>query len=238
MVNSLTEATIRVVIVDDHPCFRAGVHKVLEQEPDVVVVAEITRGDGAFEAIKERRPQVVVMAVNLPASNGLQITKRVRDHLPDTQVVNLTAYHDEAQILHALRAGAAACLPKEVMPSQLLFAIREAKRGRVVIEGDSMSRAEAGSWARQALKRMGVPHKEISIRLRPITERQMEILQGIASGMTNEEIADQRGVSRHTIKNQVYTIFRKLGVRDRTQAALYALRYGWARLPEVLESQR
>lgn len=238
MATNGKSSTIGVIIVDDHPYFLAGVRKVLEQEPDIEVIAELTRGDDAFDMIKQHRPHVVVMDVNLPASNGLQVTKQVRDILPQTYVINVTAYHDEAQVLHALRAGASACLPKDVTPRQLLLAIREARRGRVVIEGNSMSRAEARSWARQVLRRMGVPRQELSIRLRPLTDRQMEILQGIAGGMTNEEIASKLGVSRHTIKNQVYTIFRKLGVRDRTQAALYALRYGWARLPEVLEIHR
>lgn len=227
--------TIRLVIVDDHPYLRAGVRRVLEQERDMEIVGEVSDGLQALPRIAREEPDVVLMDMNLPGSNGLHVTKRIRDGLPDTHVIILTAYHDEIQLLHSLRAGASACLPKEVAPRDLLWTIREASRGRVIVDQRSMSPAEARSWARQLLGRMGVPRSDLSIRLRPITERQMEILQAIACGLSNEEIAEQLGVSRHTIKNQVYTIYRKLGVRDRTQAVLYALRYGWARMPRVAE---
>lgn len=227
---------MRIVIVDDHPYVRAGVRRILEQERDMVVVDELSRGDEVLPIVERERPDVVVMDINLPGSNGLHVTRRIRDNHRDTQVLILTAYHDELQVLHALRAGGATCFPKDISPGRLAWAVREVCRGRTVIEDHSMSRSEAKAWARQLLRRLGVPPEEVSIRLRPITERQMEILEGISSGLSNEEIAERLGVSRHTVKNQVYTLFRKLGVRDRTQAALYALRYGWTRLPELVEN--
>ena len=221
---------IKVVIVDDHFFFRQGVRDVLNAEPDVTVVAESGDGEEAIGLIERCRPDVVLMDVNLPALNGLQVTQQVKMLCPDTNVIILTAYDDEEQIYRAIRIGASAYFPKDVAPAQLLETVRLVAQGYYVISNRTMMPEEAEQWLLELYHRYGISPEDSTFS--PLTSREMEILEQIIDGLSTKEIATQLGISQQTVKNHVTSILSKLNRSDRTQAAIYALRHGWVRLPE------
>lgn len=224
---------IRVMIVDDHPLFREGLRRVLEEEEDLVVEAEVADGEQAIVLARDIRPDVVLLDINLPSMDGLQVTREITTSLPETAVINLTAYHDEEQIIRAINAGASAYYPKEVMPDKLLFAVRQVSTGRHVIDDRVLSRSEVNSWLIENSARIAPLGVADDARLVPLSPREMEILQHVARGSSNKEIAHELQISQQTVKNHISSILRKLNVKDRTEAAIYAIRHGWIRLEDT-----
>lgn len=224
---------IRIMIVDDHPLFREGLRRVLEEEEDLLVDAEVADGEQAIVLARDIHPDVVLLDINLPSMNGLQVTREITASLPDTAVINLTAYHDEEQIIHAIQAGASAYYPKEVMPDKLIFAVKQVTKGLYVIGDKVLNKTEVNSWLIEQFAKLaplGVPGDS---RFVPLSAREMEILQHAARGSSNKEIAHTLQISQQTVKNHISSILRKLDVKDRTEAAVYALRHGWIRLEDT-----
>ncbi len=223
--------TIRVAVVDDHYFFRQGVRDVLNAEPDITVVAESGDGQEALEMLKTVQPSVVLMDVSLPNLNGLQVTQQIKNDYPDIHVIILTAYDDEEQIYHAIRIGASAYFPKDVAPSQLVDTVRMVAQGYYVIANKRMTPEQTEQWLLELYRRYGLNPEDTTFS--PLTHREMEILQLIIEGLSNKGIAMRLGISQQTVKNHVTSILAKLNRADRTQAAIYALRHGWVRLPEA-----
>lgn len=225
---------IRIMIVEDHPLFREGLRRSLELEDDLAVVAESADGNEALEMALAERPDVMLVDINIPGMNGLQLTRKVKEELPDTAIIVLTAYHDEAQLFHALRSGAAAYYPKEVTPRELIHAIREVHQGHYVIGENVMKKPQVARWLIRQFEEMAPEGEAFPEEMyQPLSPREMEILQCIARGLSNKEVARELGISQQTVKNHMTSILRKLAVNDRTQAALYALRRGWIRLQDM-----
>jgi len=224
---------IRVMIVDDHPLFREGLRRVLEEEEDLVVEAEVADGEQAIVLARDIRPDVVLLDINLPSMDGLQVTREITTSLPETAVINLTAYHDEEQIIRAINAGASAYYPKEVTPDKLIFAVRQVSTGRHVIDDRVLSRSEVNAWLIEHSARFAPLGVADDARLVPLSAREMEILQHVARGSSNKEIAHELQISQQTVKNHISSILRKLNVKDRTEAAIYAIRHGWIRLEDT-----
>ena len=224
---------IGLMLVDDHPLFRQGLRRVLEAEKDMEVIIEVADGIEALRIAKQLSPEVVIMDINLPGMNGLQVTRELKAVMPDIAVIMLTAYHDDEQIFHAVRAGAAAYFPKDVTPRRLVEAIRQVVQGNYVIDDEVLGKPEVATWLLQQFDQVayvdGVPNEMFT----PLSPREMEILQHIARGRSNKEVAYELGISRQTVKNHMTSILRKLAVNDRTQAALYAVRRGWIRLQDT-----
>ncbi|MDY7039799.1 MAG: response regulator transcription factor [Chloroflexota bacterium] len=225
---------IRVVIVDDHPLFRQGLRRVLEDEENLEVVGEVDDGEDALRVVRELTPDVVLMDINLPSMNGLQVTRNLKADLPGIAVIALTAYHDEEQVFHAIRAGAAAYYPKDVTPSNLVDAVRQVADGHYVIEDNVLDKPQVAAWLLEEFDQLEGVWCDADELFMPLSPREMEILQLITRGMSNKEIARELGISHQTVKNHMTSILRKLAVNDRTQAALYALRRGWVRLQDTL----
>ena len=224
---------IRIMIVDDHPLFREGLRRVLEEEEDLLVEAEVADGQQAIVLARNIHPDVVLLDINLPSMNGLQVTREIKASLPGTAVINLTAYHDEEQIIHAINAGASAYYPKEVMPDKLIFAVRQVSQGQKVVGDSVLNEDEVKAWLLEQYRQLATPGIVDDSRFVPLSTREMEILQYVVRGSSNKEIAHTLQISQQTVKNHISSILRKLDVKDRTEAAVYALRHGWMRLEDT-----
>jgi len=223
-----------VIIVDDHPLFREGVRSVIDAEEDLNVLAEGTSGDQALQLVRELRPRVALIDINMPNMNGMQVTRQIKAERLDTSIVLLTAYDDVEQVLHAFSAGAAAYCSKDVEAGKLVDIVRQVARGFYIV-GDQVFDAEGlEDWLSRGVEAVRRPHLDGDIEaFTPLSPREMEILQYVTRGMSNKEIASKLGISHQTVKNHMTAILHKLDVEDRTQAAVYALRHGWVRLQDT-----
>jgi DNA-binding NarL/FixJ family response regulator len=226
--------TIRVIIVDDHPLFREGVRNVLDAEEDLDILAEGTSGDQAIELVRQHRPRVALIDVNLPNMNGIQVTRQITAERLGTSVVLLTAYDDVEQVLHAFSAGASAYCSKDVQAGKLVDVIRHVARGFFVVGDQVYDGTGLQQWLLHGVEAVRRPHLEGEVdAFAPLSPREMEILQYVTRGLSNKEIASRLGISHQTVKNHMTAILHKLDVEDRTQAAVYALRHGWVRLQDT-----
>lgn len=222
------------MIVDDHPVFRQGLRDVLETEPQIQVVGEAADGEQAITVADEVQPDVILMDINLPTMNGLQVTREIKSRRPQTNFVMITGYDDAEQVFHALRVGAAAYCPKDITPEALIRVIIAVNEGNFVVSEKVMTHEEVVAWLQQKVGRMGSElGADMEDYLVPLSPREMEILEQVTRGMSNKEIAFQLGISHQTVKNHMTSILRKLRVDDRTQAAVYALSRGWVRLENM-----
>jgi DNA-binding NarL/FixJ family response regulator len=224
---------ISVMIVDDHPLFRQGLRRVIEAEEDMEVIIEVGDGEEALRLAQKMIPDVIMMDVNIPTMNGLQVTRSLKADLPNIGVIMLTAYHNDEQVFHAIKSGAGAYYPKDVTPRKLIEAIRQVSQGNYVVDDNVLAKSQVASWLLKQFEQMttfGGSPDELFV---PLSPREMEILQLVARGYSNKEVAHELGISRQTVKNHMTSILRKLSVNDRTQAALYALRRGWIRLQDT-----
>ncbi|MDE3088429.1 MAG: response regulator transcription factor [Chloroflexota bacterium] len=225
---------IRVMIVDDHSLFRAGLRRVLELEKDLTIESEVADGTAALEQARKLKPNVILMDVNLPNMNGLQVTRELTAGKNQIGIIILTAYHDDEQLLHAIRSGASAYFPKDVDPQALVRAIRQVSQGSYVVNDAVLGKPQIANWLLSQFEQMSVTDTYGSeFKFQPLSTREMEILKLITRGKSNKEIAQMLGISRQTVKNHMTSILRKLAVNDRTQAAVFALRRGWIRLEDA-----
>ncbi len=226
--------TIRILIVDDHPVFRQGVRDVLDTETDFQVVGEAADGQEALQQSRDLCPDVVLMDINLPTMNGLQVTRQIKAEQREIKVIMLTGYDNEEQVFHAIRAGASAYCPKDIMPDELVRTIHTAVKGYYVVGEEVLTEAGVTIWLEDQLTALagslGASPDEVFM---PLSPREMEILTLVTKGLSNKEIAYQLGISHQTVKNHMTSILRKLDVDDRTQAAVYALARGWVRLQDT-----
>lgn len=222
------------MIVEDHPLFRQGLHRIIDAAPDLQMIAELGDGGEVLAKVRELMPDVIVMDVNLPTQNGLQVTREIKNEFSQVVIVILTAYHDEEQMFHSIRSGASAYYAKDVSPDLLLDSIREVAKGNYIIHDEIMSENRMASWLLKQFEELS-PSGEIMNEdmFNPLSPREMEILMYITKGYSNKEVAYRLGISRQTVKNHMTAILRKLDVNDRTQAAVYALRHGWIRLQDT-----
>ncbi|MBM4421906.1 MAG: response regulator transcription factor [Chloroflexi bacterium] len=222
-----------VVIVEDHPVFRQGLKEILRGEPDMTVLGETADGGEAIELIRSLNPDVILLDVNLPGMNGLQIVRQLKSDRNKALIIMLTAYDDAQQGVHALRAGAHAFCPKDVQPQKLVEVLRHVLRGHFVVGDQLFDRDGVDEWIEKQVSQAGRPIlDEMQEMYSPLSPREMQILQYVTRGLSNKEIASTLGISHQTVKNHMTAILHKLDVEDRTQAAVYALRHGWVRLQD------
>lgn len=212
---------IRILLVDDQRLMREGLRILLELESDLEVVGEVENGQAALEAYADLGPDVVLMDVRMPGMDGVEATWRLRERWPEARVVILTTFDDDEYVFEGLRAGARGYLLKDVSGHDLAEAVRTVAGGGALIE-PSVARKVVAEFARMAPP-VRVPDAGLA---EPLSEREREILQLMAQGLSNREIADRLILAQGTVKNYVTTILQKLGARDRTQAALRARELG------------
>ena len=224
---------IRILVIDDHPLFRQGLRDVLQSEEDIDVVGEGSDGQEALDLTRALQPDALILDINLPGINGLQVTRQLRAEHCTSAVVMLTAYDDAEQVLHALRAGGSAYCPKDVTPRKLVQVLRQVVQGHYVVGDHVFDQEGLQSWLDSSMEQAGRSYVEDSREaFSPLSPREMEILQHVTRGLSNKEIAVSLGISHQTVKNHMTAILHKLHVEDRTQAAVYALRRGWVRLKD------
>jgi two-component system, NarL family, response regulator LiaR len=212
---------IRVLIADDHAVVRQGLRTFLELQADVEVVGEAADGEAALEAAAALQPDVVLMDLFMPRLDGVTAIERLRERGSTARVIVLTSFLDENKVLPAVRAGAAGYLVKDVEPAELVRAIRTVDRGEALLHP-----AVAARVLRELAAPDGAPARaELHASLTP---REREVLALVARGRANKAIALHLGVAEKTVKTHVGNILAKLGLSDRTQAALYAVREGLA----------
>jgi DNA-binding NarL/FixJ family response regulator len=221
---------ITVVVVDDHPLFRQGVVDSFSLEPDLLVAGQAANGEDAPALVRTLKPQIAVLDVNLPGLNGQQVMRQVVAEKLPTRVILLTAYDDQEQVVHAMRGGAAAYCSKDVQPENLIKTIRQVAEGQFIIDEQALTAKDLERWLEAHTEGTARLYGDLGEAYYPLSAREMEVLTFVTKGMSNKEIANILGISHQTVKNHVTSILRKLGVEDRTQAAIYALRRGWVRL--------
>lgn len=208
---------IRVVIADDHTLFRQGLRRVLELESGIQVVGEASNGQEALTLVTKVRPNVLVVDVTMPGMGGLEVARRVKESFPGVAVIILTMHEDQEYLVKAMKCGADGYLIKDIDSQNLIEAIRTANQGRPYLHPGLAGKVLA-SLARGNEKAPPPPSA--------LTPREVEVLKLIGRGTSNREIAERLFISEKTTKNHLTHIFEKIGVSDRTQAALYAVRNG------------
>ncbi|MCR4397389.1 MAG: response regulator transcription factor [Firmicutes bacterium] len=209
--------TLRVLIADDHPLMRRGVARVLELERDISLAGEASSGREAVEKALVLKPDVVIMDVSMPDMSGVAAASSIKRDCPGVGVVILTIHDDEQYVYEAARAGVSAYIMKDVDPAELVKAVRAAAEGRTYVHPAIIPKLLKGC-ARPTAAEAG--------QLRSLTRRETEVLDLVSQGLSNKQIAERLFISEKTVKNHLSSIFGKIGVDDRTQAALFGLRHG------------
>lgn len=209
---------ISVLIADDHTMVRQGLKQILELENDIVVIAQAGNGGEAVKYAREFKPDVVLMDINMPGTNGLQAIKEIKQDKLTCKVIVLTIHEDREYLFKTLQMGAEGYVLKDAEPAVLIEAIRNVNIGQSYIQ-PNMTRELVREFNRVTL------HEKEKVDDNNLTSREIEVLELIAEGMINKEIARQLYISEKTVKNHVSNIFKKLNVSDRTQAAIYAFKH-------------
>lgn len=211
------EGAIRVVIVDDHAVVREGLRTYLDLSDEIEVVGEARNGREAIDRARQLKPDVMLMDLLMPEMDGIAATRGVKEVSPETNVIVLTSFTDDEHIMPALRAGATGYLLKDVSANDLVRAIEGANKGQAQLHPDV---------ARKLMEQVSQPAARQEPPGAALTPRELEVLRLIASGMSNKEVARELVLNERTVKGHVSNILSKLGLADRTQAALYAVREG------------
>jgi DNA-binding NarL/FixJ family response regulator len=216
---------IRILIADDHTLVRQGLRQLCEGMGGFTVVAEAENGGQAVALARTTRPDVILMDIVMPEVDGVEAIRQIIRDTPTARIIALTMYREEKYMLGAIRAGARGHLLKTVDARELIAAIEAVNRGEYLIDPVIASRV-LGEF------HLGLPEQP---RMEPLTEGEMAVLRLVARGVDNEDIAKALNYSVYTVANRLRTVYEKLHVTNRTQAALYALRHGWVALDEPAE---
>ena len=215
--------SVRILIADDHTLMRQGLRQLCEGLGGFRVLAEAENGTHAVELARAARPDVILMDIVMPDMDGVEAIRQILRETPATRIIALTIYRQEQYMLDAIRAGARGYLLKSVDARELIVAIEAVHRGEYLIDPIIAARV---------LSELHLSMPPQVPRVEPLTESEMAVLRLIAQGVDNQDIAQALNYSVYTVANRLRTIYEKLHVTNRTQAALYALRQGWATLDE------
>ncbi len=221
---------IRVFLVDSQVLYREGMRTALAKEGDIEVVGESDDGEEALYQIKPLSPNVVILDYELPSLSGLDLTRQIRRHSPAISVIIMASYEDDAQLLLAIQAGAAGYVIKATSGHDLACQVRKTCQGEYPINECLLTRPGVAVRILKQFQELMLVEKEIEPLISPLSRRETEILEYIAQGNSNKEIAHALGICNQTVKNHVTSIMRKLTANDRTHAVVLALRHGLIRV--------
>ena len=216
------EATIKILIADDHPLIRQGLRVIIEAQPDLELVGEASNGEQAVQQALTLHPDIVIMDLQMPVMDGLSATREIAQADPQAQVLVLTSFPDDDNVYTAIKAGAMGFLLKDSSADYLLDAIRTVSRGESVLHP---------TIARKLMQEIKKPPK-LPPTTEPLTPREVQVLGCLAQGMANSQIANELSVSVRTVSAHIRNILDKLHLANRTQAALYAHEQGIAPKPQ------
>ncbi|MDQ8179323.1 response regulator transcription factor [Pelagicoccus sp. SDUM812005] len=211
---------IRIVLVDDQALFLEGLRTLLSLEPSLEIVGECLNGQEALEACRRLKPSIVLMDLNMPVLDGVAATKAIKAEMPEVNVLTLTTFDDDERVFEALKAGSSGYLLKDTPSRQLVEAIRAVSAGESFLQPSIASKVLA-EFSRMSSPAKAAERKPVKL-LEPLSAREEEVLVWLSRGCSNKEIAGRLSLAEGTVKNHVSNVLGKLGVLDRTQAALMA----------------
>lgn len=212
------ESEIKVLIVDDHQVVRQGLRTFLELQPDIIVVGEAGDGQSAVEMVRQLQPDVVLMDLVMPRLDGVSATRQVKALESGVKVIALTSFTEDDKVFPAIQAGASSYLLKDVSPDDLVEAIRAVHGGEARLHPDIARKLMEQVAQQSSPIRQGVPEE--------LTGRELEVVQLVAQGRNNHEIAQALVISEKTVKTHISNVLGKLHLDDRTQLAIYAIKHG------------
>ena len=224
--------TIRVIIVDEQPLFRQGICSTLQQMEDCVIVGASTDAEDILELARTGNPDVAVIDAGLSATDPLEIARQMRHLAPRMGVIMLTPSEDEERLFQSIKVGAAAYYARNITPEDLVDAVRRVSHGEYLINDDVLSKPQLASRVLKSFRELTVEEEDTETKdlYSPLSSREVEILDYIARGNSNKEIAKSLKISDQTVKNHITSILKKLSVNDRTAAVVHALRHGWIKM--------
>ena len=217
-------SNINVLIVDDHPLLRQGLSRLLELEGGINVVGQASNGIEALRLMDQLEPDVLLLDINMPGMNGIEVAKTVREKHPHTEVLVLTIHDNQSYVNEMIRVGAKGYLLKDAEPREVVHAIKKVATGETVYFTQLMERVMERYHHMEM--QYGRLQSAAAIQDLELTNRELEILQYICEGLSNKEIANALFISEKTVKNHITSLLRKLEVEDRTQAAVFAVSHG------------
>ncbi|ANF96858.1 response regulator [Paenibacillus bovis] len=218
---------IRIMLADDQSLIRQGIRYILDLQPDMQVVTEASTGDEAVALTSEYQPDLILMDIQMPGMTGIEATRAILQHQPEIKIVLLTTFDVQEYVIDGIRAGASGYLLKDIDMNEMIQGIRSVCAGGAIYNTTTAGSALVELLGRPLSVQNGDDSSVASIPLaEPLTERELEVLQAVAYGKRNFEIAADLYVSESTVKTHVHNIIQKLGVKDRTQAAVVAIRQG------------
>jgi len=214
---------IKIVIADDHALLRQGIRNVLELEDDLQVIGEAGDGEEAVEKAVTLAPDILLLDINMPKINGLEVIKQVSEQQKKVRIIVLTMHDDENYVIEVIKAGAVGYLLKDIEPGMLVKAIRTVHDGESFIY-PSLAKKLFGEINRQHVRNLEAAKMVERSKEERLSYRELEVLEMVCKGLSNHEVAKNLFLSEKTVKNHLTNIFRKIGVTDRTQAVLYAIK--------------
>ena len=227
--------TIRVIIIDQQPLFREGVRATLQRMEGCEIVGESTDAYDVLELARTHNPDVALIDAGLTTADPLEIARQARHLAPHMAIIMLTPSEDEERLFQSIKVGAAAYYTRDITPDDLTAAVRKVSNGEYLIRDDVLAKPQIANRVLKSFRELVVEEEAAETKdlYSPLSSREVEILDYIARGNSNKEIAKSLKISDQTVKNHITSILKKLSVNDRTAAVVHALRHGWIKMEEV-----
>lgn len=226
--------TIKVIVVDEQPLFRQGICSTLERMGNCEVIGTTIDAMEIYELARASAPDVAIIDAGLTNSDPLEIARQVRHLAPQIAIMILTPAEDEERLFQSIKVGAAAYYSRNISPEDFSDAVRRVSQGEYLINDDVLTRPQLANRVLKSFRELTVEEEDPTVRdsTSPLSSREVEILDYIARGNSNKEIAKALKISDQTVKNHITSILKKLAVNDRTAAVVHALRHGWIKMHE------